>query len=296
MELIKRMIPMKNVQNERLNDPDSKSGGQIDEQTVETKQTVGQKKALETQLLQAVKLEAMGTLTSGIAHDFNNILSGIVGYSEVALLFADKNKQVSDIINKILETCERGRTLINNMLTFSRHNYKANDEEPINIAPVINEVIKYLKSSLPENIEIKKNINKNAGLIMASPTMIHQVIMNLCTNAVQAMEKNGGVLTIELSNIKIDVNDIKVYNDIDPGDYLSLTICDNGPGVSDEIIGKIFDPYFTTKEKDEGTGLGLSIVHGVVKNYKGSISVYSEPSVQTAFKILLPLMIIPDAS
>ena len=292
---IRRLWKLTNDQNEQLRLLNSKLKIKVDEQTEEIKQTEEERKELEAQLIQALKMEAMGTLASGIAHDFNNILSGIVGYSEVAMLVADNNKQISDILGKILEACERAKSLINQILSFSRQNYQAHDEEPIQAAPIIREVIKLLRASLPENIEIKENISKRTGLIKASPTMFHQVIMNLCTNAIHAMKPNGGVLSIDLSTTKLDFDSPQINGNMEPGHYLKLTVSDNGPGIPAETMEKIFDPYFTTKEKGEGTGLGLSVAHGIVKNYKGAITVNSIANVQTTFDVILPLMILPDS-
>ena len=291
---VHRLWKITKDQNEQLLDLNSKLKVKVVEQNREIRQTEKERNELEVQLINAQKMEAMGTLASGIAHDFNNILSGIVGYSEVAMLLADKDKQVSNILGKILEACDRAKSLINQVLSFSRQNYQAHDEEPIQVAPIISEVVKLLKVSLPENIEIKENINKNTGLIKASPTMIHQVIMNLSTNAIHAMKANGGVLSIDLSTVKLDSESYQINNDMKPGHYLKLTISDNGPGIPAETMEKIFDPYFTTKDKGEGTGLGLSVVHGIIKNYKGTISVNSEPNVLTTFEAVLPLMILPD--
>ncbi len=247
-----------------------------------------------TQTLQALKMEAMETLAGGIAHDFNNILSGIVGYSEVALVLAEKDRQLFDIIGKILETCDRAKHLINQILLFSPQSYQIYDDEPVQVSSIISEVIKLLSVSLPGNIEIKENIDNNTGLIKASPAMIHQVIFNLCTNAIHSMKETGGVLTIDLSDIILGIEDARLYKNTEPGHYLKLIVTDNGTGIPDEIIDKIFDPYFTTKYKGEGTGLGLSVVHGIVKNYKGTISVYSKPNIQTSFTVMLPLMTTRD--
>ncbi len=267
-----------------------------DDESHEIKQSDDERKKPEAQLIQTSKMEAMETLADGIAHDFNNMLSGIVGYSEVALLAAEKDKQVSNILNKILNVCERAKVLINQILSFSRQNYEAYDDEPVNVGPVISEVIRLLRVSLPENVEIKVSINNDTSIIKISPTMIHQVVMNLCTNAIQAMKVNGGILSIDLSSVKIDMNHGLPDAAILPGHYVKLTISDNGPGIPDENMDKIFDPYFTTKEKGEGTGLGLSVVHGIIKNYKGLISVSSNPGVKTSFEVLLPSMIIPESS
>ncbi len=291
---VRRLWKITRDQNEQLLELNSKLKVKVVEQNREIKQTEKEKNELADQLIDAQKMEAMGTLASGIAHDFNNILSGIVGYSEVAMLLADNNKQVSNILGKILEACDRAKSLINQILSFSRQNYQAHDEEPIQVAPIISEVIKLLRVSLPENIEIRENINKNTGLIKASPTMIHQVIMNLCTNAIHAMKENGGTLAIDLSTTKLIPESSLVNNNMKPGSYLKLVISDNGPGIAFGTMEKIFDPYFTTKEKGEGTGLGLSVVHGIVKNYKGTVTVNSEPDVETTFEVMLPLMILPN--
>lgn len=290
---VRRLWKITKDQNEQLLDLNSKLKVKVVEQNREIIQTEKERNELEVQLIDAQKMEAMGTLASGIAHDFNNILSGIVGYSEVAMLLADNDKQVSNILGKILEACDRAKSLINQVLSFSRQNYQAHDEEPIQVAPIISEVIKLLKVSLPENIEIKENIDKDTGLIKASPTMIHQVIMNLCTNAIHAMKENGGILSITLFTTELTPDNPLINSYVKPGHYLRLIISDNGPGIPSETMEKIFDPYFTTKEKGEGTGLGLSVVHGIVKNYNGAVTVDSEANVQTTFDVILPLMILP---
>lgn len=291
---VRRLWKITRDQNEQLLDLNSRLKVKVVEQNIEIRQSEKERNDLEVQLVTAQKMEAMGTLASGIAHDFNNILSGIVGYSEVAMLLAENDKQISNILGKILEACDRAKSLINQVLSFSRQNYQAIDEEPIQVGPIISEVVKLLKVSLPGNIRIKENIDNNSGLIKASPTMIHQVIMNLCTNAVHAMKAKGGTLSIDLSTSILDSESSKTNGNLKPGHYLKLAISDNGPGIPVETMEKIFDPYFTTKEKGEGTGLGLSVVHGIVKNYKGAIMVDSQANVKTTFEVMLPLMILPD--
>ncbi|MBN2417815.1 MAG: response regulator [Deltaproteobacteria bacterium] len=291
---VRRLWKITRDQNEQLLDLNSRLKVKVVEQNIEIRQSEKERNDLEVQLVTAQKMEAMGTLASGIAHDFNNILSGIVGYSEVAMLLAENDKQISNILGKILEACDRAKSLINQVLSFSRQNYQAIDEEPIQVGPIISEVVKLLKVSLPGNIRIKENIDNNSGLIKASPTMIHQVIMNLCTNAVHAMKAKGGTLSIDLYTSILDSESSKTNGNLKPGHYLKLAISDNGPGIPVETMEKIFDPYFTTKEKGEGTGLGLSVVHGIVKNYKGAIMVDSQANVKTTFEVMLPLMILPD--
>lgn len=277
-------------QNKQLLELNSKLKVKVNEETEEIKYTEEEQGKLDVQVIQAQKLEAMGTLANGIAHDFNNILSGIVGYSEVALLLAEKDKQIQNILNKVLGASERAKTLINQVLSFSSQNYQAHDEEIVQVAPIISEATKLLRGSLPENIEMVENIDKNTGFIKASPTMIHQVIINLSTNAIQSMKKNGGVLSIDLLTIDIDSINANSNNSIIPGRYLKLSISDTGPGIQKKTMEKIFDPYFTTKEKGEGTGLGLSVVHGIIKNYNGIISVSSKPCELTTFNVILPLI------
>jgi two-component system cell cycle sensor histidine kinase/response regulator CckA len=249
----------------------------------------------EERLIQMQKMEAMETLSNGIAHDFNNILSGIVGYSEVALMIAEKDIQVKNILGKILEACDQAKTLIDQVMSFSRQNWQAGDEAPMRLVPVIKEVIELVKASLPANIEIRGNITQDADIIYASPTMIRKVIINLCTNAIQAMKENGGTLAIELKERKVDQESAKSQN-ITPGPYLMLSVSDSGPGIPENIRDRIFDPYFTTKAKGEGTGLGLSVVYGVIKNNKGAVKVSSIPDKKTTFDILLPQIEITDLS
>jgi two-component system, cell cycle sensor histidine kinase and response regulator CckA len=245
------------------------------------------KKEAEKRLSHTQKMEAMETLSNGIAHDFNNILSGIVGYSEVALMIAEKDIQVKNILEKILEACDQAKTLIDQVMAFSRQNWQAGDEEPMRMAPVIEEVIKLVRATLPKNIEIKANTLCDTGIIYASPAMIRKVIMNLCTNAIQAMKEKGGILAIELKDKEVD--QASAFNcNITPGHYLMLSVSNTGTGIPENIKDKIFDPYFTTKAKGEGTGLGLSVVYGVVKNYKGTIIVRSIPDKKTTFDIILP--------
>jgi two-component system cell cycle sensor histidine kinase/response regulator CckA len=233
------------------------------------------------------KMEAMETLSNGIAHDFNNILSGIVGYSEVALTIAEKDTQAANVIKRILEVCDDAKTLINQILSFSRQNWQAGDEEPIRVAPVIEEAIELVRAALPGNIEMRANIASDTDIIYASRAMIHKVIMNLCTNSIQSMKERGGTIAIELKETEVDTASAKAQN-ITPGSYLMLSVSDTGPGIPENVRDRIFDPYFTTKAKGEGTGLGLSVVYGVIKNYKGAIIVSSTPDVKTTFDIILP--------
>lgn len=261
------------------------------------KTEIGEEKRemVEKRVIHTNKMEALATLANGIAHDFNNILSGIVGYSEVALSMVEKEKPVANILERILDACEHAKTLIDPILAFSRENWQAGDEEPMRMAPVIREVIELLKVSLPANIKIRENIICDAAIIFASKVMIHKVIMNLCTNSIQAMEDKGGTLAIELKETEVDQASA-ITDNINPGRYLMLSVSDTGQGIPEKIMERIFDPYFTTKGNGEGTGLGLSVVYGVINNYKGAVKVKSIPDIKTTFEILLPQIVITDIS
>lgn len=254
-----------------------------------------ERKITEERAIHTNKMDALATLANGIAHDFNNILSGIVGYSEVALSMTEKDKPVANILERILDACERAKTLIDPILAFSRQNWQTGDEEPMRMSSVISEVITPLKASLPENIKIRENIICDEGIIFASRAMFHKAVMNLCTNAIQAMKDKGGTLAIELKETEVDQASA-IADNISPGSYLMLSISDTGPGIPENIIERIFDPYFTTKGNGEGTGLGLSVVYGVIKNYKGAVKVKSIPGTKTTFDIILPRIEIEDLS
>lgn len=242
---------------------------------------------LEQQLQQAQKMEAIGTLAGGIAHDFNNILSPIQGFAEIlADDFPEGNKH-HEKINSILKAAIRAAGLVQQILAFSRQ--KNQEYHPIQPHLVINEALKLLRSSIPTTIEIKHNIPEYLGSILADQTQIHQIVMNLCTNAYHAMREKGGVLIVELSKVIISREDITSSNmQLDPGTYLIFGVTDTGHGMDGETVGKMFNPYFSTKPKGEGTGFGLSIVHGIVKSYGGFIKVYSEPGRGTTIRIYFP--------
>ncbi len=251
----------------------------------ERKQAEEEKNKLRTQLQQAQKMESIGTLAGGIAHDFNNILFPIIGYAEMALEDTSEGSPLRNSINEILHGAKRAGDLVKQILTFSR---QADQElKPLRVQLVINEVLKLVRSSLPSTIKINKYISNKCGLVIADPTQIHQVAMNLITNAYHAMEETGGELEVTLKEVELDVEDLRDPVMI-PGAYVCLTVTDTGPGIDPLIIDRIFVPYFTTKGKDKGTGLGLAVVHGIVKSCKGDIRVYSEPGKGTAIHVYLP--------
>ena len=242
---------------------------------------------LQTQLQQAQKMEAIGALAGGIAHDFNNILFSIFGYLEIALDDIPGDTPLRSHLEEVLKGAKRARDLVKQILTFSRQS--EHELKPLKTQRVIQEALKLIKSSLPSTIEIRDNINNDCGLVMADPTQIHQVVMNLCTNAYHAMEKTGGKLTVNLKELALAAEDLEDPGMI-PGQYVCLTVADTGPGMEKHIIDRIFDPYFTTKEKGKGTGLGLAIVHGIIKNHGAQINVYSELGKGTEFQICFPVI------
>ncbi len=242
---------------------------------------------LQEQLTQAQKMEAIGTLAGGIAHDFNNILFPMFGYLEIVLEDVPKDNPLRGHLLEVFTGAKRARDLIKQILTFSRQS--DHERKPLETQRVIKEALKLIKSSLPSTIEIIQNIKSDCGLVMADPTHIHQIVMNLCTNAFHAMEETGGKLTIALKEVDLAAEDLKDPAMI-PGPHVSLTVADTGPGMEQSLIDRIFDPYFTTKEEGKGTGLGLAVVHGIVKSHGGQISVYSEPGKGTEFQICFPII------
>ena len=246
-------------------------------------------KKMETQLRQAQKMEAIGTLASGIAHDFNNILMAIMGNAEMAEMGLNNkpdNRLIRQSIDQVLKASNRAKDLVKQILTFSRDSEQ--DRKPVQMHLLIDEVLKFLKVSLPENIEIRQDISVDSDMVMADAVQIHQVMMNLCTNALHAMMEKGGVLTVALKRVDLDVGNTMTYPNIKPGPYVKLSVRDTGNGIGQEVMGRIFDPYFTTKEKGLGTGLGLSVVHRIIESHGGRITVESEPGEGTLFEILLP--------
>jgi PAS domain S-box-containing protein len=241
---------------------------------------------LEKQLRQAQKMEAIGTLAGGIAHDFNNILSAIMGYTQLALTATPQQTQASRYLEHVLTAANRATDLVKHILTFSRKT--EHEQKPVRIDSIVKEALKLLRPSLPSTIEIRQSISSPVDPILADPSQIHQVLMNLCTNAAHAMRERGGILSVELATIDLDSESVERYRDIKTGHYIKLTVSDTGHGMDAEIMERIFDPFFTTKGLEGGTGMGLSVVHGIVKNHGGVISVYSEVEKGTTFNVLFP--------
>jgi PAS domain S-box-containing protein len=250
---------------------------------------VTEQKNLEFQLLQAQKMEAIGTLASGIAHDFNNILAAIMGYAELVQLYISPDQREASLgVENILKAGHRAKELVKQILAFSRQ--REQGLKPVKISIIVEEALKLLRATLPTTIEIRKKISVGHDLILADPIKIHQVLMNLCTNAHHAMQETGGVLEVSLSDVVFDAESAAECSDLKPGAYVRLTIGDTGKGIDAGIMDRIFDPYFTTKEKGVGTGLGLSVVHGIAKNHGGSITVQSESGKGSSFHVFFPLI------
>ncbi|BCL62214.1 hypothetical protein DGMP_29070 [Desulfomarina profundi] len=256
---------------------------------VAVKRDVSREKSLEKQLRQAVKMEAIGTLAGGIAHDFNNILSAILGYSEMARAQLSADDPVGKDLDRVIQSGYRATDLVKQILTFSRQ--EEGDFKPFKAHLIIKEVLKLLRSTLPATIELQENVATDCRPILVDSTQLHQVLMNLCTNAKHAIGHHTGKLQVALSEIEVTGdNDIVDCPQLKAGVYLDLEVSDTGCGMDEVTLSKVFDPFFTTKKKGEGTGLGLAVVHGIIKQHKGEITVSSELDQGTTFHIYLPII------
>lgn len=242
---------------------------------------------LENQLRQSQKMEAVGTLAGGIAHDFNNVLSIILGNTELALADMTSQHPARQNLERILTASLRAREMIQQLLRFSRK--EESGRKALRLNSVIAESLKLMRASLPTNISIERDICQTDCITIADATQIHQIMLNLCTNAAHAMESNGGVLTIRLEPVTLD-RTTAADNDLAPGNYARLVVADTGQGIDKDIIDRIFDPYFTTKETGKGTGMGLSVVHGIIKASGGAIRALSGPGRFTEFHLFLPMV------
>ncbi|HKL00469.1 MAG TPA: ATP-binding protein, partial [Desulfotignum sp.] len=236
---------------------------------------------------QAQKMESIGSLAGGIAHDFNNLLFPIVGLSEMMLADFPPDSMEHQNLHEIFTAGTRGRELVQQILSFSRQS----DHQPIpvHIQKILKEVLKLCRATIPADITITKDIQTDCGPVMADPTQIHQIAMNLITNAYHAVEPAGGTISLQLTEMNVNQTDDPV-EDLAPGRYALLLVSDTGMGIDPAVMSKIFDPYFTTKEKGRGTGLGLATVYGIVKSYGGDIRVYSDTGKGTTFHVFLPLL------
>ncbi|MEN6616829.1 MAG: PAS domain S-box protein, partial [Syntrophorhabdus sp.] len=241
---------------------------------------------VEEQLRHSQKMQAIGTLAGGIAHDFNNILAAILGFTEMAIEDVADRPPVENNLRKVLKSAMRARDLVKQILAFSR---KTNHERtPLSLSPLVEETVQFLRASIPANIEIKLAITARPDTILAAPTEVQQILMNLATNASLAMEEAGGILDISLNDIDFMPHLSEFVTDLMPGEYIQLMVKDTGAGMSPDVMRRIFEPFFTTRELGAGTGMGLAVVYGIVSDLEGTITVESEPGIGSTFRVFLP--------
>ncbi|MBX3178665.1 MAG: PAS domain S-box protein [Candidatus Hydrogenedentes bacterium] len=255
---------------------------------VSVKRDVTRELDLERQLIQAQKMESLGTLAGGIAHDFNNILQAILGFAHLARQGpAGRDDTVALCLREIETAAQRARDLVAQILTFSRKSDVARD--PIPLGPEIEHALRFLRSALPSSIRIERAIAADCPPVLANATQIHQLVANLCTNAMYAMEKGGGVLRVSLTPVRIETPLETLSGPIEPGDYVQLEIADTGAGIPPELFDRLLDPFFTTREVGQGTGLGLAIVHGIVRSMQGGLMIESSPGNGATVRALFPV-------
>ncbi|MCB1060597.1 MAG: PAS domain S-box protein [Calditrichaeota bacterium] len=253
-----------------------------------------EKSKLEAQIRQNQKMETIGTLAGGIAHDFNNMLSPILGYADIIADAPDDTDSVQEAIRNVVAAALRARDLVRQILTFSRQ--VEHEMKPIRPAPLVKEVLDLLRASLPTTVALSSKVDYQSNVIMADPTQIHQVILNLCTNAFQSLENASGTIQVRLQNITLTNEPENNTDNLHPGDYVCLTVSDTGCGIDQANIERIFEPFYTTKEVGSGTGMGLSVTHGIVQKHGGKISVDSVRGVGTSFHVYLPSIVQRDAN
>jgi len=254
---------------------------------VAVKRDVTHEAALQAQLRQAQKMEALGTLAGGIAHDFNNILTAVMGYAELTRHSPTELSRVISHTEQILKASERAKELVQQILAFSRPSEQK--RKPLDPAPIVKEALKLLRASLPATVEVRLSLESQGHHVLADPTQVHQVLLNLCANAAHAMADSGGVLDVSLKHLELNDEGTDFPSGMAPGGYLQLMVRDSGCGMDHDTLQRIFDPYFTTKPKGVGTGMGLAVVHGIVTRHGGRIEVESEPGEGTAFHLFFPV-------
>ena len=232
-------------------------------------------------------MESLGTLAGGIAHDFNNILGALLGYADLARLRLKDQPVVQEYLEQVANAGERATDLVRQILTFSRR--QDADLRPLQVPLVVKEALKLLRSTLPATVTLNTAIAATVDPVLADPTQVHQIVMNLCVNASHAMEPDGGLLTVRIDQLTPEESFFKAHPELSAGPHLRLVVSDTGCGMTPEVMSAIFEPYFTTKGHREGTGLGLAVVHGIVKQYRGEIVVESTPGQGSTFAIYLPV-------
>jgi len=250
------------------------------------KQQLIENKRIERELAESEKFRALGQMSAGVAHDFNNILSAILGYADIAMFSLDDPSRIKESLEQVLKACKRAKELVSHILAFSRHSQQ--ERLPVQLGQIVQEALKLLRASIPSTIDIQIHIEPDSGAILADPTQIHQVLMNLCTNAYHAMENGGGILSISVAPVEITEELAEAKTDLRPGPYVKLSVIDNGCGMDDSILNQVFEPYFTTKEKGVGTGMGLAVVHGIVRGHGGAITASSTPRRGSSFEMFFP--------
>ena len=248
---------------------------------------ITERKRVESDLLQAQKSEALGTLAGGIAHDFNNILGTIIGYAEIIEMFdLPADSLVRPKLAEVIRAAYRAKALVQQILTFSRRGRQ--EKNSVQLDPIIREVLSFMKAILPPGIDVRYTVFREGATVMADGSQIHQVMMNLCTNAMHAMEKSGGVLSVTLDELKIEPGIYGMMLGLEPGGYSKISVGDTGVGMEPEVMERVFDPYFTTRETGEGTGLGLAVALGIARNHGGTITVQSGVGIGSVFQVFLP--------
>ncbi len=247
---------------------------------------VTEQKKMQGMMIQTEKMVSLGSVAAGIAHDFNNILSGIMGFTDLAMLEAADNEKLNRYLNQVSLSSMRARDLVRHILAFSRKSEA--DKRPLKIDPIVHETIKFIRASLPANIEIRHDLKVQEGHIFGDATQLHQILMNLFTNAGHAMKDKGGILEVFLDRVTLEESQTDYFERISPGTYLQLSVSDTGCGIPEKVMDRIFDPFFTTKARGEGTGMGLATVYGILKEMGGGISVDSKEGVGPTFQILIP--------